>query len=288
MESRLARFLIKAGTGVALAFLYGPLVILALYAFNKGISHSWPPDLWTTKWFTAALHDDLLGGALKNSVLAADRRHDGRADVGFARGVRGPPVHVLRSRHDLVRARPADRAARDRHGDRALVLDQLREQSRSASHFGLLTIIVGHATFCIVVVFNNVIARLRRTPTSLVEASMDLGADGWQTFRYVTFPALRTALVAGGLLAFGLSFDEIVVTNFTAGSTLTLPLWIFNNIRLPKQQPVVNAVALVLMLLSIVPVYFAQRLAGGGQAVGAVARGGSATPVAALDAAGPG
>jgi putative spermidine/putrescine transport system permease protein len=152
----------------------------------------------------------------------------------------------------------------------------------------LLTIIVGHATFCIVVVFNNVIARLRRTPTSLVEASMDLGADGWQTFRYITFPALRTALVAGGLLAFGLSFDEIVVTNFTAGSTLTLPLWIFNNIRLPKQQPVVNAVALVLMLLSIVPVYFAQRLAGGVQAVGAVSGSGSATPVAALDTAGPG
>ena len=117
-------------------------------------------------------------------------------------------------------------------------------------------------------VFNNVIARLRRTPTSLVEASMDLGADGWQTFKFVTFPALKTALVAGGLLAFGLSFDEIVVTNFTAGSTLTLPIWIFNNIRLPRQQPVVNAVALVLVLLSIVPVYFAQRLAGGGQAVG--------------------
>ena len=92
---------------------------------------------------------------------------------------------------------------------------------------------------------------------------MDLGADGLQTFRYITYPALRTALVAGALLAFGLSFDEIVVTNFTAGTTLTLPVWIFNNIRQPRQQPVVNAVALVLMVLSIVPVYFAQRLAGG-------------------------
>ncbi len=153
---------------------------------------------------------------------------------------------------------------------------------------GLLTIIIGHATFCIVVVFNNVIARLRRSPTSLVEASMDLGADGWQTFKYVTFPALRTALVAGGLLAFGLSFDEIVVTNFTAGSTLTLPIWIFNNLRLPKQQPVVNAVALVLMLLSIIPVYFAQRLAGGGQALGAVSRRDSAAAVPGLESAGPG
>jgi putative spermidine/putrescine transport system permease protein len=130
--------------------------------------------------------------------------------------------------------------------------------------FSVWTIVIGHTTFCIVVVFNNVIARLRRTPTSLVEASMDLGGDGWQTFRYVTLPAIRTALVGGALLAFGLSFDEIVVTNFTAGSKLTLPIWIFNNIRLPRQQPVVNAVALVLMLVSIVPVYAAQRLTRGG------------------------
>ena len=91
---------------------------------------------------------------------------------------------------------------------------------------------------------------------------MDLGADGWQTFRYITLPAIRTALVAGGLLAFGLSFDEIVVTNFMAGNKLTLPIWIFSNIRLPRQQPVVNAVAMVMMLLSIVPVYLAQRLTG--------------------------
>ena len=98
---------------------------------------------------------------------------------------------------------------------------------------------------------------------------MDLGGDGWQTFRYVTFPAIKTALVAGALLAFGLSFDEIVVTNFTAGPKLTLPIWIFNNIRTPQQQPVVNAVALVLMFASIIPVYFAQRFAGGADAIGA-------------------
>jgi len=151
------------------------------------------------------------------------------------------------------------------------------------------TIIIGHATFCIVVVFNNVIARLRRTPTSLVEASMDLGADGWQTFHYVTLPAIRTALVAGGLLAFGLSFDEIVVTNFTAGSKLTLPIWVFNNIRLPRQQPVVNAVALVLMLLSIIPVYLAQRLTGGVEPTPAPRRAaGAPAPVAALEETGPG
>jgi putative spermidine/putrescine transport system permease protein len=126
--------------------------------------------------------------------------------------------------------------------------------------FGLLTIIVGHATFCVVVVYNNVVARLRRTPGSFVEASMDLGADGLQTFRYVTLPSISTALFAGGLLAFALSFDEIVVTNFTNGTRETLPIWIFKNLRLPNSRPVVNVVAMVVILLSLVPVYLAQRL----------------------------
>jgi putative spermidine/putrescine transport system permease protein len=114
-----------------------------------------------------------------------------------------------------------------------------------------------------VVVYNNVIARLRRTPTSLVEASMDLGADGWQTFRYVTWPGIRTAIVAGALLAFALSFDEIVVTNFTSGTELTIPKFIFDNVRQPRNRPIVNVVALAVVLLSLIPVYFAQRLTGG-------------------------
>jgi putative spermidine/putrescine transport system permease protein len=114
-----------------------------------------------------------------------------------------------------------------------------------------------------VVVYNNVIARLRRTPTSLVEASMDLGADGWQTFRYVTWPAIRTAIIAGALLAFALSFDEIVVTNFTSGTEITIPKFIFDNVRQPRNRPIVNVVALAVVLLSLIPVYFAQRLTGG-------------------------
>jgi putative spermidine/putrescine transport system permease protein len=129
--------------------------------------------------------------------------------------------------------------------------------------FGLLTSMVGHATFCIVVVYNNVVARLRRTPTSLVEASMDLGGDGWQTFRYVTFPAIRTAVVAGALLAFALSFDEIVVTNFLAGGKLTIPKYIYNNLRLPHNRPIVNVVAVTVTIVMLIPVYLAQRLVGG-------------------------
>ena len=123
--------------------------------------------------------------------------------------------------------------------------------------------IIAHATFCIVVVFNNVVARLRRMGGNLAEASMDLGADGITTFRLVTFPMLRSALLAGGLLAFALSFDEIIVTTFTLAAGMeTLPIWIFNNLSRPKQAPIVNVVAVVMVIFSTVPVCLAQRLSG--------------------------
>jgi putative spermidine/putrescine transport system permease protein len=125
----------------------------------------------------------------------------------------------------------------------------------------LFTVIVGHATFCIVLVYNNVVARLRRISTSFEEASADLGAHTWQTFRYVTLPNMRTALVAGGLLAFALSFDEIIVTRFTAGADIeTLPLWIFNNLFRSSQLPIINVVAVLVIVISIIPVYLAHRL----------------------------
>jgi putative spermidine/putrescine transport system permease protein len=128
---------------------------------------------------------------------------------------------------------------------------------------GFFTIVMAHATFCIVTVFNNVQARLRRLGGNLEEASMDLGAGTFTTFRMVTFPMLRSSLLAGGLLAFGLSFDEIVVTTFTAGSQeQTLPIWIFSNLFRPNQAPVVNVVAAVLVVASVVPIYLAQRLSG--------------------------
>jgi putative spermidine/putrescine transport system permease protein len=125
---------------------------------------------------------------------------------------------------------------------------------------GFFAIIIGHATFCIVIVYNNAVARLRRTSQSLEEASADLGADSFQTFRYVTFPALRSALLAGGLLAFALSFDEVIVTIFTAGGVKTLPIWIFQSFRLANQVPLVNVAGMVAILLSVIPVYLATRL----------------------------
>jgi putative spermidine/putrescine transport system permease protein len=125
---------------------------------------------------------------------------------------------------------------------------------------GLFAIIVGHATFCIVLVYNNAIARLRRMGGSFEEASADLGADTWQTFRHVTLPGIRSAMLAGALLAFALSFDEVIVTIFLAGGVQTLPIWIFQSFRLANQVALVNVAGLVAILLSVVPVYIATRL----------------------------
>jgi putative spermidine/putrescine transport system permease protein len=148
----------------------------------------------------------------------------------------------------------------------------------------LLTVIAGHATFCIVVVYNNAVARLRRASGSIEEASADLGADPWQTFRYVTLPTMRSALVAGALLAFALSFDEIIVTLFTIGAgQQTLPIWIFNNLFRPNKLPIVNVVAILLVLASTIPVYLAHRLTREEEGA-AAARGGVAEAPAAAAA----
>jgi putative spermidine/putrescine transport system permease protein len=149
----------------------------------------------------------------------------------------------------------------------------------------LLTVIAGHATFCIVVVYNNAVARLRRASGSIEEASADLGADPWQTFRYVTLPTMRSALVAGALLAFALSFDEIIVTLFTIGAgQQTLPIWIFNNLFRPTRLPVVNVVAILLVIASTIPVYLAHRLTRDEEGAAAV-RGGGAVEAGAVAAA---
>jgi putative spermidine/putrescine transport system permease protein len=127
--------------------------------------------------------------------------------------------------------------------------------------FSFWTLVVGHATFCVAVAYNNVIARMRRTSPSMLEASMDLGASGWQTFRYVLLPLLAPALVTGGMLAFALSFDEIIVTTFTAGQQQTLPIWIFSSLVRPRQRPVTNVVALLVVAVTFVPIILSQRFA---------------------------
>jgi putative spermidine/putrescine transport system permease protein len=247
-------------TAAILLFLYFPIAIIVLYAFNPARSQVWPIQGLSTHWFTATWNNGEVRGALLTSLKAAA----GATTIALLIGsLAAFAVHRFRffgreavsfllilplALPGIVTAMALNSAIN--------VGGQLFGLS-----FGLGTIIIGHATFCVVVVFNNVVARLRRVQGSLVEASMDLGADGWQTFRYVILPNIATALVAGALLAFALSFDEIVVTNFTSGTDLTLPKWIFNNLRLPTQRPEVNVVASAVLLISFVPVYVAQRLA---------------------------
>lgn len=258
METPLVRTLVKVGAGLVLVFLYVPLMIVVLYAFNDSIGQAWPIQEYTTKWFAAAWNNEQVREALPNSLIVATVATLFALIIGSLAAF---AVHRFRffGRNSvsfllvLPIALPGIVTA--------IALNTTINNSQIP--FGLLTIFIGHATFCIVVVYNNVVARLRRTSPSIVEASMDLGADGWQTFRYVTFPAIRTALVAGALLAFALSFDEIVVTNFTAGSTLTIPKFIYNNMRLPRNRPIVNVVAVAVILIMFIPVYIAQRMAGG-------------------------
>ncbi len=266
MESRTARWLIRFGSVVALLFLYIPLVIVVLYAFNDSIGQKWPISHFTTKYFSLAWHNTDLREALINSLLIASVATVLALLLGSAAAF---AVHRYRffgrNSLSLMLVLP-------------ITLPGIVTAIALNSSFntfgislGLLTIMIGHATFCIVVVYNNVIARLRRTPTSLVEASQDLGADGWQTFRYVTFPAIKTALVAGALLAFALSFDEIIVTNFVAGTQLTVPKFIYDNLRQPRNRPIVNVVAVIAMLVMIVPVH--HRAATGGWGAGHRLRG---------------
>jgi putative spermidine/putrescine transport system permease protein len=267
-ESLLARVALRLGAGATLAFIYLPLVVIGVYAFNENISQTWPIDSYTTKWFGQAWHDEGVRDALSLSAQAAL----GATAIALALGTL---ASIAVSRYGffgretisflviLPIALPGIITGLALQATILNILDPI------GISFSIWTIIIGHATFCIVVVYNNVIARLRRISGSFEEASADLGADTWQTFRYVTFPQLRTALLAGALLAFALSFDEVVVTIFTSGAQQTLPIWIFTNFGRPRELPVVNVVALFVILASIVPVWIAQRIAGGTSSTGA-------------------
>jgi putative spermidine/putrescine transport system permease protein len=258
MESRRTRWLIGAGSILTLVFLYVPLLIVVIYAFNDAVGQSWPIKDYTTKWFVTTWHSHLVREALATSLQVGLMATGVALVLGSAAAF---AVHRFsffgRNAVSFLLVLPIALPGIVT----AIALNSSINTFRIS--FSVRTIVIGHATFCIVVVFNNVIARLRRTPGSLVEASMDLGANGWQSFRYVTFPAIRTALISGALLAFALSFDEIVVTNFTSGGEITIPKFIYNNLRQPRNRPVVNVVAVAVVLLTLIPVYLAQRLAGG-------------------------
>jgi putative spermidine/putrescine transport system permease protein len=257
-ESRWTRIGLRIATGLVLAFLYLPLIILIVYAFNPSRLQVWPPTGFTLHWFGQAFGNPGLREAIVNSLIA------GLGATGIAL-VLGTLAALAVHRFDFFGRQTISFLFVLPIALPGVVTGiALRTTFQTAGvDFGLGTIIVGHATFCVVIAYNNVIARLRRLPRSPEEASADLGADTWTTFRRITLPSIATALLSGGLLAFALSFDEIIVTLFTAGpGTETVPMWILGAIRRPTELPVVNVVAFLLLLVSIVPVYLAQRIAG--------------------------
>ena len=257
--SRFSRTTLGIVTALILVVVYVPLFVVLVNSFSTSTSLTWPPPGFTLEWWAKAFESAGARDAVLTSVQVA-------IIATLISLVLGTLISLALQRFSffgrdaislliiLPIALPGIITGIALNNAFRTILD-LR--------LGLMTLIVAHATFCIVTVFNNVIARLRRMGTSLEEASADLGAGIWTTFRLVTFPQLRSALLAGGLLAFALSFDEIIVTTFTAGAGVkTLPLWILDNLFRPNQAPVVNVIAVVLVLVSIIPIYVAQRVAG--------------------------
>jgi putative spermidine/putrescine transport system permease protein len=258
-EGRGVRALVRIATAGVLVFLYLPLVILAIYAFNPSIIQSWPPSGFTLHWFGAAAGNPALRAAVVNSVIVATVATAIALVLGTAAALAVQRYAFFgRQTISFFLVLPIALPG-------VVTGIALRTSFVTLGiDFGLLTIVVGHATFCVVIAYNNVIARLRRLPRSPEEASSDLGADMFTTFRRITLPSMGTALLSGGLLAFALSFDEIIVTNFTAGAgTQTIPMWILAAIQRPDELPVVNVIALVLIILSVIPVWVATRISEG-------------------------
>jgi putative spermidine/putrescine transport system permease protein len=263
-ESRATKIALKIATALVLAFIYVPLVILAIYAFNPSRIQAWPPTGFTLNWFGEAAANPAVGRAVVNSFIVAI------AATAIAL-VLGTLASVAVQRYAFFGRQTVSFLLVLPIALPGVVTGVALRTSfvTLGVDFGLFTIIVGHATFCVVIAYNNVIARLRRLPRSPEEASVDLGADTFATFRRITLPAMKTALLSGALLAFALSFDEIIVTNFTAGAgTQTVPMYILTAIQRPTELPVVNVVALVLILASVIPVYLAQRVSDIGSTAG--------------------
>jgi putative spermidine/putrescine transport system permease protein len=259
-----SRILLGAVTVFTLLFLYVPLYVVARLSFTELNAVSWPPEGWTTKWWKEAWDTDGPREALLHSVWVALVATLIALVLGtLAAFALQRFVFFGRSTISFLLILPialpgiVTGIALQNTFSRTIDIGPVDFRIG----FGFHSLVIAHATFCVVVAYNNVIARLRRSSPNLLEASADLGAYGSQTFRYVTFPLVRSALIAGGILAFALSFDEIVVTTFTAGSGyMTLPQWIYANFARPTSPAVVNVVATFVMVVSIPLAWLAQRL----------------------------
>ena len=249
-------------TAVILAVVYVPLLVVLVNSFSTSASLTWPPPGFTLEWWGRAFRSDGALEAVGTSALVALISSLLALVLGtmlsfalqrfafFGRNTVNLLVILPIALPGIITG---------------IALNNLFRTILGVP-LSIWTVIIAHTTFCIVTVFNNAVARLRRMGTSLEEASSDLGAGIWTTFRQVTFPQLRSALLTGGLLAFALSFDEIVVTTFTAGSGVrTLPMFIIDNVARPNQAPIVSVIAVVLVVVSIVPIALAQKLSGSEQ-----------------------
>jgi putative spermidine/putrescine transport system permease protein len=253
-----ARWLLRAAALGVLTFIYVPLALVLLNSFSASATFAWPPPGLTLRWWRVAASNEGVRTAVLTSVQVALLATVIAVVLGTLASIALVRYEFFgRDAVSLLVVLPIALPG---------IVTGIALNTLFTGFLGgltFLTLVVGHATFCIVVVVNNASARLRRMSGTVEEASMDLGATPWTTWRLVTFPALRGALLAGALLAFALSFDEIVVTTFTAGPGLqTLPLWIFQNLFRPNQSPIVNVAAAVLVLVSVLPVYLANRLSG--------------------------
>ncbi len=247
---------LRLGAAFGILYLNVPLFFIILYAFTtEDKSYQFPPPGYTLKWFKIVLGREDIWNAVQLSLkiaclstLIAIVFGTLAAAALYKRSFFGRETITLLI--ILPIALPG-----------IITGISLRSAYGFAGiPFSSLTIIIGHATFCMVVVYNNVVARLRRSSPSLIEASMDLGANNFQTFRYVILPNLSTAILAGGMLAFALSFDEVIVTTFTAGQQTTLPIWMLTELIRPRQRPVTNVVAVFIICITFIPILIAYYL----------------------------
>jgi putative spermidine/putrescine transport system permease protein len=262
VESAGLKITLRAWMVLVLILLFAPILVIIAYAFDPSVIQSWPIRGFTWHWFIVAWHDQSVRQAFLLSVKV------GLLAAGVAMALGSAVAYGLHNFKFFGRESISFLLVLP------IALPGVITGVALNNMFGflnitlsVLTIVIGHTTFCIVIVYNNLIARLRRTPRSLTEASMDLGARGWQTQLYVMLPQMATALVSGALLAFALSFDEVIVTIFTAGANTTLPIWIFGQLNRGQQLPEVNAVVTIVILLTIIPVLIAARIAGTGGVV---------------------
>ena len=254
---------LRAGAMAGLAFLHLPVWLIVLYAFTtEDRTYQFPPPGLTLHWFEVAWAREDIWAAMRLSLTVALAATAVALVLGtlaaFALAKRPfPGKQGITLLFVLPIALPG-----------IITGIALRSAfSLAEIPFSFWTIVLGHATFCVVVVYNNAVARFRRTSGSLIEASMDLGADGFQTFRHVVLPNIGTALLAGGMLAFALSFDEVIVTTFTAGQQSTLPIWMLEELVRPRQRPVTNVVAMVVVIVTLLPILVAYYLTRDGDQV---------------------